>query len=120
MSCLRADVAALALAAAATCACSAPAEAPAGAFKSAPRPLPALTGAPLTTDQTLAVVHEVVSDPPASPDEPAGIDSLLADGYGETTLGPAQAIVPMTLDDAPPPTPGPNARMLTRFFHLAD
>lgn len=44
--------------------------------------------------------------------------ALLAEGWGEETEGEGEAHVSYGVDEAP--TPGPNARRLTRFVHLAD
>lgn len=86
-----------------------------------PDPLPPLAAAPLTTEQTLTYPAEA----PGGADEydvkvPEDVQALLAAGYGDVGLGPGEAVVPRTLDGSAPPAPGPNARLVTRFVHLAD
>jgi 3',5'-cyclic AMP phosphodiesterase CpdA len=86
-----------------------------------PTALPPLASAPLTTELTLMPAHAVL-DPTLDrdPADPAAIDSMLSDGFGDLKKGPAWAMVPHTLDDAAPPKSGSNAKRLTRFIHLSD
>lgn len=86
-----------------------------------PSPLPELTAAPLTTEQTLAYPAEA----PGGAAEydvrlPEDIAELLSGGYGQVSSAPGEAIVSRTLDDTSPPAPGPAAHMVSRFVHLAD
>ncbi len=84
-----------------------------------PTPLPEITSAPLTTDRTIEVLHEVVM-PSLNPAVPEEIDQMLADGFGDTDFGPGHPISVWTPNNEPEPMPGPGAKMLTRFVHLAD
>jgi 3',5'-cyclic AMP phosphodiesterase CpdA len=83
-----------------------------------PDPLTPLSAAPLTTERTLTYPAEA----PAGYDVkiPEDVAELLAEGYGAVGEGPGEAMSTRTLDDAAPPSPGPNARLVTRFVHLAD
>jgi 3',5'-cyclic AMP phosphodiesterase CpdA len=81
-----------------------------------------LTDAPTTVERTL-----VARMPRANPDNgpnPALPDALLdylAKGFGELDVGPGDAYVTRVIDEAErPPPPGPNAKRLVRFAHLAD
>lgn len=83
--------------------------------------LPPLTRAPLTTEETLTVVHPILgADLDRNPQVPEAMDQMLADGFGETAPGPGEPVLPRTLDDSPPPADGPNPKLLGRFVHLAD
>ncbi|WP_394847297.1 metallophosphoesterase [Pendulispora brunnea] len=75
----------------------------------------------LTDVQTIVPRHAVEAEQskPTSI-EPAVLKQQLADGFGAFTTGPGEAIQVETPDGAAAPTPGPNARKLTRFAHLAD
>lgn len=84
--------------------------------------LPPLANAPTTLDQTIAPRIARVASPtaedPAQP--PAALADLLAQGYGDTIVGPGDPIVTQVIDGTTPPAPGPNAKRLLRFAHLAD
>jgi Calcineurin-like phosphoesterase len=45
---------------------------------------------------------------------------MFADGFGDVTSGDGEPYQVLTTDGAPPPAPGPNAKMLVRFIHFAD
>lgn len=83
-----------------------------------PEPLPPLSAAPLTTERTLTYPAEA----PAGYDVkiPEDVAELLANGFGQVGEGPGEGLASRTMDDAPAPAPGPNARLVTRFVHLAD
>jgi len=86
-----------------------------------PKPLPPLTAAPLTTEVSLVSAHAILSATlESNPALPAGMDAMLKEGFGDLKEGPGWAMVPSTLDDAPPPAPGKTPKRLTRFVHLAD
>jgi hypothetical protein len=86
-----------------------------------PTPLPPLVAAPLTTERGIAPVHERLADPDVrNPSVPGDLSSLLADGFGEITETAGEEHLTLTPDGAEPPAPGPGARMLVRFAHLAD
>ncbi len=83
-------------------------------------PLPPLTAAPLTTEQTIVLSHAAGTEPAHSPSDPAGLLALLAAGWGDTMIGAGVSIVPHTLTGVAPPTAGAAPRLLIRFGHLAD
>jgi 3',5'-cyclic AMP phosphodiesterase CpdA len=85
-----------------------------------PTPLDPLEDADLTTEVTLVPVRERRSDDSLDPRVVETMNQMLADRYGDTREGPPLAVVDATLDDGPTPVPGPNAKLLTRFMHLAD
>jgi hypothetical protein len=86
-----------------------------------PAPLAPLAGVPpLTTERTLKVLHAVVDMPSLNPSVPEEMDRMLMEGFGDVAVGPGEPIVPATLDDTAPPSPGPMPKLLTRFVHLAD
>ena len=84
--------------------------------------LPPLAAAKTTVDQTivprLARASAPTAEDPAQP--PSSLSDLLAQGYGDTLVGPGDPIVPQVSDGTTPPAPGPNAKRLLRFAHLAD
>ncbi|MBI4953683.1 MAG: metallophosphoesterase [Myxococcales bacterium] len=86
-----------------------------------PTPLSPLSLAPLGDELTLVPSH-AVSVPAESrkPYEPVALAALLAEGYGDFDLGPGEGHVTVAPPGATPPAPGPNARLLVRFAHLAD
>ena len=94
-----------------------PAKAPAAAH--APTPLPPLDAAPLTTDQTLRATHDRV-EATLNPQLPADMTTMLDEGYGATALETGAALEQRTLEGAAAPAPGPGAKLLARFVHLAD
>lgn len=93
-------------------------------------PLPPLASAPTTRSRTILPVHEDMSGNPANPGRPENLDGYLEIGLGDVRDGPADAVVvhalgtlvgaSAPLDAAALPPPGPNARRLLRFIHLAD
>lgn len=86
-----------------------------------PDPLPPLTAAPLTTEQTLTYPDEVPGGASTYDVKiPEDVQALLEAGFGDVGLGAGEPIVERTLDDGPHPAPGPSARLVTRFVHLAD
>ncbi|MBK7586272.1 MAG: hypothetical protein IPI67_39565 [Myxococcales bacterium] len=63
-----------------------------------------LTRAPLTTEESLSVLHPIqTATQELSPQKPQAMDQMLADGFGDTATGPGLAVLKRTLDDAPPP-----------------
>ncbi len=91
-----------------------------GAGAGEPVPLPPLSKAPLTTEETLV---------PSTTPEPVGIlnprlaedaAELIDGGYGEYERGPGEPIQGRMLDDSTAPAAGPNATVLSRFVHFAD
>jgi 3',5'-cyclic AMP phosphodiesterase CpdA len=85
-----------------------------------PPPLPPLDAAPLTLDGRIIPTKLQALEPLEDPREPANLDLLLDQGYGDVMAAPADPILDRTLDDGPAPTPGAGAGLLTRFVHLAD
>ncbi|MBX3126838.1 MAG: metallophosphoesterase [Polyangiaceae bacterium] len=84
------------------------------------KPLPQLESAALTTEVTLELLHPVSTTFELDPRDVAHMNQMLAEGYGETTLGPGRPVTSFTLDDSTPPAPGAGAKLITRFVHLAD
>jgi 3',5'-cyclic AMP phosphodiesterase CpdA len=69
-----------------------------------PDPLPPLSAAPLTTEQTLTYPAEAPGGAAQHDVKvPEEVQALLADGYGDVGIGPGEAVVPRTLDGAEPP-----------------
>ena len=91
-----------------------------GGGKPAPTPLPALSAAPLVTERTIQLVHPIEIETALVPADVAGLKQLLAQGWGETTMGAAEAIAPHTLDGSAPPAASASPTLLVRFAHLAD
>lgn len=90
----------------------------AGSFAD-PDPLPALTKAPLTTEERVRA-STPQSAGAKDPRVPADLQSLLSSGFGDEVKMPGEPVVRRTLDATTAPANGPNAKMLTRFVHLAD
>ncbi len=84
------------------------------------KPLPALAAAPLVTDRSIEAVRARGNESERPPYDPVFLDELRAEGFGEVRFGAGVEVVPHTLDGAAPPLAGANARLLTRFVHLAD
>ncbi len=86
-----------------------------------PTPLPQLSDAPLTTDQTLVpkTPKQAYSAGP-NPDDYAARDDYLAKGFGDVSMSPGQPYVTRVIDGSTPPAPGPNAKRVLRFATLAD
>lgn len=85
-----------------------------------PDPLPPLSAAPLTTEETLVTVLPAPAERIGDPRIPEEIVSLLADGHGDFELAEGEPIIDVTQTGDSPTPPGPNAQLLTRFVHLAD
>jgi 3',5'-cyclic AMP phosphodiesterase CpdA len=89
------------------------------ADKPLPKPLPALTSVKLTTEATLSPKH-AVGDGSLNPQKVDQLQSLLEQGYGEVDTIAGEPVVAHTFDGSPAPMPGANAKLVTRFVHLAD
>ncbi len=92
-----------------------------GKSRHPPTVFPALGDAPTTKDRT--VVPRTARQSPETGPNPALPDALadyLGRGFGETDTGPGDAYVTRVIDDSTPPAPGPNAKRLVRFAHMAD
>src|SRR5262249_50267672 len=74
----------------------------------------------LTTDKTIDPVRDRSTTAALDPRDVDAMKKMLADGYGDFVDGAAWPVVDTTFDGSPPPTPGPNPKLLTRFMHLAD
>lgn len=72
------------------------------------------------------IVTKMVPDKPprgrteGNPAFPRAARKLLEKGYGRYTMGPGDRVRSRTVDGEDPASPGPNARRLVRFAHLAD
>lgn len=83
-------------------------------------PLPPLSQAVLTTELTWAPANARYDVPETR--DPRDVDErrqMLDEGLGDEVQAPGEAHITFAVDGAPP-APGPNARMLVRFAHLAD
>lgn len=82
--------------------------------------LPPLANAPLTTDER--IVPRIVPDQVGylNPRLPGDVKQLLSEGYGDYDLAAGEPVAPRMLDGSAAPPPGPGARVMTRFVHLAD
>ncbi|MFO0550774.1 MAG: metallophosphoesterase [Polyangiaceae bacterium] len=86
-----------------------------------PEPLPALSKAPLTTEERLSVATTpVTGDPAHDPRLPENVASMLADGFADYSTSEGEAVESRLLDGTAAPPPGANAKVLARFVHLAD
>ncbi len=85
-----------------------------------PDPLPPLDGIVLTTESRRVPVHAIAAMQENDPREPAMLDQMIADGYGDEQDADGEAIIDVTLDGSAAPTPGPAAARITRFVHMAD
>jgi len=84
-------------------------------------PLPPLADPVPLTDEVLRVPpHPTDTKRLFDPRIPAELAKGLADGYGDIELMPGEPVLARTLDDSPPPAPGPAPKLLARFVHLAD
>jgi hypothetical protein len=87
----------------------------------APTALAPLADAPTTKDVTFSPRSpriELGGGP--DPGLPDPLADYLNRGFGEIDPGPGLTYVVRTFDDAVPPPPGPNAKRIVRFAHLAD
>ncbi len=83
-------------------------------------PLPQLSAPVLTTEVTWEPANARFDTPDArDPRDVAEREEMLAEGLGDEVTAPGEAHVTLA-EDGTPPAPGPNARMLVRFAHLAD
>ncbi|MDC0719158.1 metallophosphoesterase [Nannocystis bainbridge] len=86
-----------------------------------PEPLAPLEGpVPLTDEVVRVPTHPVDEDKLLDLRLPADVATALAEGYGDVMLAAGEPVLPRTLDDAEPPTPGAAPKLLVRFVHLAD
>jgi hypothetical protein len=91
------------------------------AVNDTPQALPALSAAPLTTDQMIQLVHPMVTQDPSSPlSDNATLQKLIQQGFGETSVIAGEGVADHTLDGSPAPTPSVNPTLVTRFVHLTD
>lgn len=83
--------------------------------------LPDLTAIRTTLDTTSepTVARQSAADGP-NPSLPDALRFYQGMGYGQEKSTPGWARVERTLDGAPPPTPGPAPKRLTRFVHMPD
>ena len=90
-----------------------------GTVPAAPTPLPPLASALTTTERTYAPTS--AKQDASSTKNPALVENLAAlMSLGERTERAGEPWLPRTIDGTAVPAPGPNARRLVRFAHLAD
>ena len=82
--------------------------------------LPPLMQALTTREQVLAPSHAIAATPANNPALVENQQRYLDGGFGALAMLPGEPYVARTLDGSAPPAPGPNARRLVRFVHLAD
>jgi hypothetical protein len=85
-----------------------------------PDPLPPVTNAPLTTDQRIVPTTTPAAMATLDPRNPADIEELVSEGFGDEQTTAGEPVVTETLDGSTAPAPGPNAKLLTRFVHITD
>jgi len=86
-----------------------------------PTPLPALTAAPLTDSETIVPSKARLAQPDArDPSVPDELGAMLADGFGDSEVGPGQAYTTTVLGGGTAPAPGPSPKLLVRFGHITD
>ena len=85
-----------------------------------PDPLPPLDGITWTTDARRVAVQAISPEPMNDLRDPAQLDQMIADGYGDEDEVAGEPILDATLDGSDAPTPGEAAARITRFVHLAD
>lgn len=94
-----------------------------GAGEPAPAVLPPLDSAALTTDARLGPRRTQLAPPDSRRSyRPAELAAQLTDGFGDVIALAGEAHAARTPPGfmGAPPAPGPKARLLTRFVHLAD
>ncbi len=90
-----------------------------GTSRPAPTPLPALTNVYTTVDRIYSPAS--TKEDATTTKNPALVENLAAElSLGEIVEGAGEAYLSITIDGSPVPTPGPNAKRLLRFAHLAD
>jgi hypothetical protein len=89
--------------------------------KYTPTALPPLGDVVTTLDKKLtpSKPQQKYTDGP-NPAAPDALASYLDKGLGEQTEGPGEAYVKRVIDGSTPPAPGPGAKRIVRFAHLAD
>lgn len=85
-----------------------------------PEQLPALSEAPLTTEQRLEPVQTPDQTGLRDPRLVDDVLDLLDEGYGDYGVIEGEPVLRRTLDDAQGPDPGPGATLVGRFVHLSD
>jgi len=87
-----------------------------------PTALPPLASVPTTVDTRLTPTRAkqpyTAGENPAK--SPEALASYLEQGFGELAPGPGEPYVTRTIDGSTAPPPGPNAKRILRFVHLAD
>jgi hypothetical protein len=86
-----------------------------------PSVLPPLVDTPTTLDRTIIpmTAHQASSGGP-NPALPDALADYLKREFGETVTGPGEPYVTRVIDNSEPPPPGPNAKRVLRFAHIAD
>src|SRR5688572_25824224 len=81
-----------------------------------------LTDAPTTKDKTLVpkTAKQKDTDGPNPSATVPALEDYLKRGFGDLVDGPGEPYVTRTIDDSTAPAPGPNAKRILRFAHLAD
>jgi hypothetical protein len=105
----------------AACASDDESSAPQGPSPYTPSPLPTLASVTLSDEQRIEPVQPV--SPMADERSPSVVENLAAmldEGLGELQVAPGEPHTAIMAPGASPPAAGANAKMLSRFVHLAD
>lgn len=87
----------------------------------APTVLPPLANATLTTAQMFVPKNaKLAPEAEPNPSLPEALQSYFDRGFGDQNAMPGEPYVTRVIDDSQAPAPGPNAKRLVRFAHLAD
>jgi 3',5'-cyclic AMP phosphodiesterase CpdA len=90
--------------------------------KAPPVAMPALASVKTTVDATFSPAKptQTYRDGPNPSVLPESLKSYLDNGFGDLKDTPGQPYVARAIDGSTPPPPGPNAKRVLRFAHLAD
>lgn len=85
-----------------------------------PDPLPPLSAAPLTTEETIIPVMPEPDEKIGDPRIPDDLIANLEAGFGDVELGDGEPILDLTHDGEAPTEAGGSAQLVARIVHLAD
>lgn len=87
-----------------------------------PAPLPALASAPTTVESTLTLSkpRQSYTSGPNPAGAPEALLGYLDQGFGELAPAAGEPFRTIAIDDSTPPAPGPGAKRVLHFVHLAD
>jgi 3',5'-cyclic AMP phosphodiesterase CpdA len=83
--------------------------------------LPPLASASTSETRTVTATHAFLTDPdPSSPSDPSTLSRWMQAGYGATTIGAGEPLMPLAPPNQTVPAAGANPTLLVRFAHLPD